>query len=83
MITSVSSAHICSLIAAREYGTTAMRSMSLEAFKHSLRTFLREVLSQFSLSPAEERPGLRCPPLRRPTSVFGVSMPGSGSMGSG
>ena len=67
----------------REDVTTALISVSLQAFEVSLRTILREVLSQYPSAAAVERPGLWLLPLRRPPSVFCVSRPGSSSVGSG
>ena len=46
---SVSSVHVCYVIAAREDGTTALLSMSWEAFEHSLGTIVREGQSQYPL----------------------------------
>ena len=82
-ITSVSSVYLCPLTVAGEDGTTALLSMSLEAFEHSLRTMFREVLSQYPVSSTVERPWLERPAIGHPPSVFGVSMPGCSSVGSG
>ena len=81
--TSTSIIRLCYVIAAREDGTTTLLSTSLEAFEHTLRTILSEVLSQYTLLAAVERPGPGRPLLCRPLTVFRMLMPGSGSVGSG
>ena len=81
--TSVLSVRLCLLIAAREDSTTALISMSLQAFEHSLRIVLREVLSQYPFASAVVRPGPGRPPVCRPSSVFCVSVSRSNSECSG
>ena len=82
VLATLSSVHLCCTIAPGEDRLTGSSSMSLEAFELSPRTILREVHSQYPLSSAVNGPDPGRPLLRRPPSVFGISMPGSISLSS-
>ena len=71
--TSVSILHLCCVIAVREDGTTALPSMSLDAFEQTMKTILCDVLSQYPLSSSVERSGSGRP-LLSPPPVSGMSL---------